>query len=245
MEPTYGDFDFDEVAHIDALRAELTKMENSDDPAGILSDLFMNGHKGSGGYISFGNSKIHKQVAIFNMNSATDCPNADTEHCQVPWSDCYAHVAENGLSPDALDKRRRQEYLWDNVDTHTFAEGMRRCFDRKQHEITAVRFSESGDFRHNSDIIRVNTVAKLLDVDVYTYSASDYLDWSNATAFTVNQSNDRRDYGERLYTAVPTVDDIPENGTQCPYEASDGEIKCGECRACINPDMGDIFITLH
>jgi hypothetical protein len=244
MEPTYGDFDFDDVAHIEKLRAEIRKMADSDDPAGILSDLFMNGHEGSGGYISFGNTKISKSVAIFNMNSATDCPNADTENCQVPWDDCYAHVAENGLSPDALDKRRRQEYLWDNVDVVTFAEGMRRCFDRKQHDITAVRFSESGDFRHDTDIIRVNRVAELLDTDVYTYSASDYLDWSEATAFTVNQSNDRRDYGDRLYTAVPTEDDIPEDAVQCAYEGA--EIKCGDCRMCIDKDFDkDVYITLH
>jgi hypothetical protein len=131
--PTYGRFDMSDVSNIDALKDEIYRINHADsyeESVKILSDIFMNGHDGSGGYITFGNTKIAKHVAIFNMNSATDCPNAqtienederDTGLCQVPWSDCYAHKAEN-IYPNALDKRRRQEYLWDNIDAATFAD---------------------------------------------------------------------------------------------------------------------------
>jgi hypothetical protein len=260
MEPTYGDFDFDNVAHIDALRAEIRKMSDSDDPAGILSDLFMNGHEGSGGYISFGNTKIASSTAIFNMNSATDCPNAKTMEngesetglCQVPWDSCYAHKAENGMSPAALDKRRRQEYLWDNVDAVTFAKALVQTFDRKQSDITSVRFSESGDFRHRSDIIKVDRIAQMIDTDVYTYSASHKLDWSEAEHFTVNQSNNQADYGDRLFSAVPEPEDVPEGAVTCPFELAkskgvdtDERPKCGDCRLCIDESGPDVYVLLH
>lgn len=262
MIPTYGEFDYSTVDEIDTLREHIKRMNDSNDPAGILSDLFMNGHEGSSGYLTFGNTKIAKNVAIFNMNSATDCPNAKTMEngetetglCQVPWEDCYAHKAENGLSPAALDKRRRQQYLWDNVDAVTFAEGLRRTFDRKRRDITAVRFSESGDFRHRGDIIKVNRIAQMIETDVYTYSASHKLDWSEATSdnFTVNQSNNMANYGDRLFSAVADKNDVPENGVICPFELArdkgidtDERPKCGECRLCVNDKGPDVYVLLH
>jgi len=130
------------------------------------------------------------------------------------------------------------------MDADTWAKAFNSMVSRKRNDVTAIRFSEAGDFRHKGDIIKVNRIAQLVDIDVYTYSASDYLDWSEATAFTVNQSNDRRDFGDRLYTAVPTEDDIPEDAVQCAYEGA--EIKCGDCRMCIDKDFDkDVYITLH
>lgn len=260
-EPTYGDFDFSTVDAIDTLKAEIKRMHKSDtDEVKILSDLFMNGHDGSAGYISFGNTKISKQIAIFNMNSATDCPNAktiengesETGLCQVPFSDCYAHKAENGLSPAALDKRRRQQFLWDNIDAVTFAKALEHVFDRKQHTITGVRFSESGDFRHRQDIIKVDRIAQMIDQDVYTYSASHKLDWSEAKHFTVNQSNNQADYGERLFSAVMEPEDVPEDGVICPFELArhndvdtDERPKCGSCRLCIDESGPDVYVLMH
>jgi hypothetical protein len=232
MEPTHGDYEISEVDGIDSLKERMKDADSIRDWSFILSD-----------YISFGNNKIADSVAIFNMNSATDCPNAQTDNCQVPWQDCYAHKAEN-IYPNTLDYRRRQEYLWDCMDADTWAKAFNSMVSRKRNDVTAIRFSEAGDFRHRGDIIKVNRIAQLVDFDVYTYSASDYLDWSEATAFTVNQSNERADFGDRLYTAVPTEDDIPEDAVQCAYEGA--EIKCGDCRMCIDKDFDkDVYITLH
>ncbi len=259
MEPTHGDFEFSEVDGIDALRRELKRMHESEDPAGVLAELFMNGHDGSTGYLSFGNTKIAKNVAIFNMNAATDCPNAKTREdgesetglCQVPWKDCYAHVAEDRF-PGTLPKHRRQEYLWDNVDAVTFAEALERVFDRKQRDITAVRFSESGDFRHKQDIIKVDRIAQMIDTNVYTYSASHKLDWSEAQHFTVNQSNNLADYGDRLFSAVESPEDVPEDAVTCPFELArhkgvdtDERPKCGDCNLCINSEGPDVYVLLH
>lgn len=247
MEPTYGEYDRDSVERVGALREQLRAMDSADtmeERVGILSDLFMNGHEGSSGYVKFGNHKIAKNVAIFNMNSATDCPNADTEHCQVPWSDCYAHQSETAY-PQALPFRRRQEILWDSVDAETFALALQDLFSRKQRDIVAIRFSQAGDFRNDHDITKVNAIAEIIEPIVYTYSASDYLSWDRATHFTVNASNDRRDYGDRRFGAIAEETDLPDGAVLCPFDKSDGDIKCGECRLCINESGPDVMVTLH
>lgn len=242
MEPTHGEYDITTVDGFDALQDRI-KSAGSDIEAWshILSD-----------YVQFGNSKIAKSVAIFNMNSATDCPNAETDNCQVDFDDCYAHKAEN-IYPQTLPYRRRQEYLWDNLDAETFAKAFVEMVSRKRNDVTAIRFSEAGDFRHRGDIIKVDRIAEILSAEgitCYTYSASDYLDWGDAENFTVNQSNNFSEYGDRLYSAVPEQQDIPTGAIQCPHDYqkskdADEPIKCGDCRACIDKDAPDVFITLH
>lgn len=184
------------------------------------------------------------------MNSATDCPNIGTDHCQVPKEDCYAFKAEN-MYPQPLAYRRRQEYLWDSMTADMFAEAFELLVERKRNSVDYLRFSEAGDFRSDSDIIRVNRIAELVDVDVYTYSASDYLNWDLAENFTVNQSNFISEYGDKAYTAIPEDmspeehNQLSDNAVQCPYEKSDGDVACGTCNLCMNENAPDVYITLH
>ena len=260
-----GGYDLSEVDGIDTLRSEIARMYESDDPAGVLADLLLNGHDGVSGYLTFGNNKVSKNTGIFNMNSATDCPNADSTEddqsevgvCQVPWKSCYAHKSEN-VYPNALKKRRLQAYLWDCSDPTTFAEALLRVKRRKRSPFEHLRVSESGDFRHNGDIRAWDTIARLLGdkINVYTYSASHKLSaWDTVEHFTVNQSNNLADYGDRRFAAVETVEDIPDDAIFCPFEAAnkngvsgDDRPKCGECTACIDNESDqnrDVFITIH
>lgn len=248
MEATRGDYNMSEVDGIDTLKERLENSDNVRDLSFILSD-----------YISWGNNKIHKSVAIFNMNSATDCPNADstesdqseTGACQVPWADCYAHKSEN-IYPDALAYRRRQEYLWDELSAEQWAGAFKSLIGRKRNPVSAIRFSEAGDFRHAEDVEKVDEIAKALateGIDVYTYSASHKIDWSSAEHFTVNQSNALADYGDRLFTALPEGSDLPDGMVWCPFDLSDKEgddrPKCGECKLCINDEGPNVAIRLH
>jgi len=266
-EPTHGDYDISDVNDIDSLMSKLKEINNCDTHSGrveIVAEMLMNGHEGVSGYLSFGNNKIAKNTGIFNMNSATDCPNAksdkdnqtDTGVCQVPWDMCYAHKAENQYD-DALKKRRLQEYMWDNVDALTFADALLRVKERKRSAFDYLRVSESGDFRHRGDIVKWNTIAEHLSdkIQVYTYSASHKLDWSEAEHFTVNQSNDLAEYGDRLFSAVMDSADVPDDAIFCPFEAAkengvktDERPKCGECTACVEPNAEqsrDVYITIH
>lgn len=265
MEATRGEYDIDSVEGIDVLRKEIQVMYDSDDPAGVLADLLMNGHEGVGGYLTFGNNKVAKNTGIFNMNSATDCPNADSSAdnpssvgvCQVPWEACYAHKSEN-VYPNALKKRRLQEYLWDCTDPDTFAEALLRIKSRKRSPFKHLRVSESGDFRHNGDIRAWDRIAELVsgEINVYTYSASHMLSaWDTVEYMTVNQSNDLADYGDRRFAAVDTMADVPDDAILCPFEAADRlgvdkdkRPKCGECTHCIKPateQPRDVYIPIH
>lgn len=265
MEPTQGDYDIDAVDGIDTLRDEIKRMYDSDNPADVLADLLMNGHKGVGGYLTFGNNKVAKNTGIFNMNSATDCPNADTSEsnqsetgvCQVPWSACYAHKSEN-VYKDALKKRRLQEYLWDCVNPEIFAEALLNVKSRKRSPFKHLRVSESGDFRHNGDIRAWDKIAEIVgdEINVYTYSASHKLSaWDTVEHFTVNQSNALSEYGDREFNAVSDVSDIPNDAIACPFEVAkangietDKRPKCGDCTACIEPKESqprDVYVLLH
>lgn len=251
-EATRGDYESDSVEGMDELKDRLAEAEDDRDLSFILSD-----------YITYGNTKIHDNTAIFNMNSATDCPNADTDEnnqsdtgsCQVPFESCYAHKAEY-IYDDVLPYRRRQEYLWDSLSAEEWAGAFKEIVSRKRNPVDYIRFSEAGDFRHEGDIRKVDRIAQYLatdGIDVYTYSASHKLDWSDATHYKVMQSNDLADYGDAQFSAVESVEDIPDDAIFCPYEAgkknglsADERIQCGECTKCIDQsEERDVYITLH
>jgi len=159
----YESYDIQAVEGIESLQSRMENADTVRDWSFILKD-----------YIQSGNNKISKTTAIFNMNSAHDCPNRESENCQVPWEDCYAGKAER-IYPQSLPYRRRQEYLWDCMTPELWAKAFETLNSRKRKPFTSIRFSEAGDFRHDADIIRVDRIAELLDVPVYTYSASDYI----------------------------------------------------------------------
>lgn len=206
-------------------------------------------------YIARGNSKIADEVRIFNMNSGTDCPNAHSENCQVGDA-CYAIKSEK-MYKQTLPYRRRQEYLWDSLDPDTFAKAFLAIVDRARSPVTALRFNQAGDMRDKHDVLKAERVAQLLnerDIDVYTYSASDYVDFSDTDHLTVNMSNARRPgYGDKHFTAVPhgleptDMDHLDETAVQCPYDKSDGadRFKCGECRLCMDSNAPDVYISIH
>lgn len=272
--PTHGDYDVTEVENFDNLMSVLTDINQADTyqkTVELVADVLMNGHKGVSGYLVFGNTKLSKKIGIFNMNAATDCPNAKTREdgesetgfCQVPWNDCYAHKAEY-IYKDTLDKRRLQEYLWDNIDAMTFADALLRVKERKRSAFEFVRVSEAGDFRHQGDISKWTNIARRLgdEITVYTYSASHKLDWSDREHFTLMASNARAPYGDKRYAyAIPRemledgqdaddvllIEDVEDNDDWmlCPYDRTDGDVKCGDCKACMVPQGPNVYITPH
>lgn len=216
---------------IDGLNTLISRMDDADS---IEEWSFI-----LGDYVQFGNKKLDKTIAIFNMGAANDCPNLGTDHCQVSDTDCYAAKSENRFQY-VEEYRQRQEYVWDSLDPDTFARAFLHIVDRKRNPVTALRFNVSGDFRTDGDIVRVNEVAKRLaphGIPVYTYSASDYLNWDLATHFTVNASNPDVDADQR-FAVVESAEEVPAGGFVCPGE-------CGPCKACMYPGGGDVYEVLR
>lgn len=233
----------DEVWGLDGLTGRIKAADTPEDWSYILGD-----------HIKVGNHKIAKNVAIFNICAASDCPNIDTERCQVPKEACYAHRDEktyhgsDGRGP--LSYRRRQEYIWDCLDAETFAEAFTLWMDRKTSDtdIEYIRLNESGDIRHRGDILKLEHIARILepDVSIYVYTASNHLEWDilDERTFVVNASNDlMRQYADNRFGVVSEYTD--EDGIVCPFDASDQEYKCGDCQLCMTKHGQDIQIEIH
>lgn len=156
------DFDVEQVNGINDLRQRIRDAEYADDPVEEWSFIL-------GDFLSYGNEKIADHVAIFNMGSAHDCPNLGTKFCQVDAKDCYAVRSENNF-PLPLHYRRKQEIIWMHLDAVTWARAFRRHYQRKRADVSALRFNESGDFRHRHDLLKADEIARRVDdlVDTYT-----------------------------------------------------------------------------
>ena len=230
-----------EIEGIDRLIARMQNCTNADGWSYILGD-----------YIKWGNNtKVANNVGIFSICSGHDCPNRFTGHCQVDGDECYAVRDENQYDY-VLDYVRRQEYLWDCLDAQTFADAFIKLVNRRRIKTDALKFNQAGDFRHPGDVFKVNYIAEQLkkyNISVFTYSASNWLDWSVATSdnLTVNQSNSIEEFGDRRYHAVDSKEEIPDDAVWCIYNRQtkedvdpENKTKCGECMMCIDDNAPDI-----
>lgn len=232
------DFDVEDVDRIQELRQDIRDTLYADDTVKAWSHIL-------GDHITCGNHKIADEVAIYNAGgAASDCPNLGTKHCQVAEEDCYA-VRTEDFRLQSLSARRRELIIWDHLDAVTFSRAFRAWHERKRNEVTALRLNESGDFRSRHDILKADGIARRISdiVDVYTYSASDYLPWNLTNDLVVNRSNDRSDFGHRRFHVVESKEEIPDVGLQCPHDLSDGDIKCGDCRLCIDEDAPRVYVV--
>lgn len=230
-------FDVDSVEGIDRFRRRIRDAEYAVDRIEKWSHIL-------GTYTSYRNAKIAPHVAIVNMSAAQDCVNYGTKYCQVEGSECFAARNERDF-PMPLHFRRKQEIIWSYLDPVTWAKAFRLHVQRKENDVTTIRLNEAGDFSSRHDILKVSEIARRLpEFDIYTYSASSWLEWAEADGFTVNRSNDG-DYGHRRYKVVDSAEEIPAGPEHvlCPYDATDGEILCGDCKLCINEDGPDIYVT--
>lgn len=230
------EFEVNKVTGIDKLRSRIRDAEYSLDRVEEWSYIL-------GDHLTYGNKKLDSAIAIFNMGTGHDCINKDTERCQVDGDECYAVRSEQNF-PNTTDARRRELIIWDHLDAGTFAKAFREHVERKRNEVTTLRLNESGDFRSRHDILKADEIARRLSdlVDTYTYSASSWLPFHERNHFTLNASNGDIPSAERRFIVVDEVSEIPDGGLRCPHDQSDAEIKCGECRLCIDTDAPTVYV---
>ena len=190
--------------------------------------------------VSFGNNKLDKNIAIFNMNSATDCPSEKLGLCDV-CDICYAKKAEKQYKA-VLPYRRRQEEYWDSVTAQKFVDDLMEKSTYKagakkgQLKIKFLRLSEAGDFKTQLDLDKADTIAGLLrkrGVMMYCYSARSDLDISGVKYLTINGSgwmaHNNFKIGKNL-----TEDD----GILCRGD-------CGPCTLCVHKRGITINVESH
>lgn len=178
--------------------------------------------------LAFGNRKLPKTTAIFNMTSATDCPSAARGVCKVA-DICYAKKAER-IYPGCLPARRAQSVYWkrtsaaefvtDFLEAVTYKAGAK----RGQYKVTVLRLSEAGDFATQADLNKAVEIAEGLSaagIGMYAYSAAHDFDYSDTKSLVVNGSGFMAD---NEFTAV-NKEDVVKSKPLCPGD-------CTKCSLC-------------
>lgn len=255
---TWYDWSAGEVDQLGELCRAIIEAENAPTPKSrrYRWSLILKWH-----FVTDGNQKVADNTIIYNICSATECPNLGTDRCQVPIESCYAY--SNEKNPffqsggfGSLDSRRRQQVIWDLLDAKTFAAGVLRMIGRMSNpsKVEAFRLDESGDFRHEGDVHKFNEVSRILSsygIDCYCYSASSepIVDWGclDERHFTLNASNsDVAKYADRVFSAEDKDELLQSDKLICPAELHGRDnIKCGECKLCQTANAGDIYVPLH
>lgn len=142
-----------------------------------------------------GNHKIGKDTLIINITSAHDCISRKLGLCKHPEK-CYAYSSEcfRVAHPiNCLKSRRKSARAWDKM---TDFEIVRQIEDKikisKKYKIKYLRFSESGDFKHQGDVEKLFRIANRLKniLNVYGYTARRDLDFRRVPDnMTINGSN--------------------------------------------------------
>lgn len=154
--------------------------------------------EGKTGLFTFGNMKLPRTFAIFNVTPCTRCPSDALDMCNVnnrvcsgcgqPFQ-CYGLNAELGYSKHtAVPFRIRQMRWWDIVTPEEFVATL---VENRCRTITHLRFSEGGDIRHIGDFRKMVGIARLLygrSIVTSVYTARSDIDLSDRWPLVVNGS---------------------------------------------------------
>ena len=187
------------------------------------------------GLFSFGNTKLPRTTAIFNMSSATDCRASRKGLCQLKnINKCYARKAEIQYPP-VLPFRRRQEEFWSKCTAHSFISKLLEC--SRTIPITHLRLNEAGDFKTQRCVGKAVKIAKILkdryDITTYCYTARIDLDFTKRGPLVINGSNFMVDNKYSI-----TYTDIKQGEPKCI-------MNCRLCDLCAQKGRKVIKVKLH
>ncbi len=185
---------------------------------------------------SWGNKKLPKTTAIFNITTALGCPANAKNLCQLadPNKECYAMKAER-LYPPVLPYRKRQLKFWKQNTAQEFVNQLVKEKCRKV--LSKLRLNEAGDFKNQADIVKAEEIAIILfnnlDVITYCYTARRDLDFSIRKHLIVNGSGFMVDnkfeisYNKNLSTGIVCGGD------------------CRVCSMCAIRAKREIYVKIH
>ena len=184
--------------------------------------------------LAYGNKKLPKSTAIFNLGSATFCPSKFTNQCKVSEI-CYALKSERQYK-QVLGYRMRQLKYYNSNSAYQFIEDFIEAIKHKAIKVTHLRINESGDFATQNQVNKLICIAQLLkhySIKVYVYTANDMLDYSNLMKVAiVNGSNEM--YSNRF----KVVDKINTNKVYCIAD-------CTKCNICTFKLKATIQVLKH
>lgn len=190
--------------------------------------------------MSNGNTKIGNDTLILNITSATDCPSRAMGLCQIPEK-CYA-IRPEKFRPGCLPYRRRQAYFFDSHTPQKIASAIISILKigKNSDRIRYIRFSESGDFKNQDDIDKLDKVAQLVgkvhcprgknSLIWYGYSARSDLDFSRVKKLLVKGSN--HDQGNNGIVIVRSLTKAEKSKKSIVIDGKRHLVCPGQCYGC-------------
>jgi hypothetical protein len=195
---------------------------------------------------SLGNKKIGKDTMIINLSSATDCISKRLGLCQHP-NKCYAMKAER-LYPQVLPFRRKQEKIFNTLSAFEIAKQIIEINKKKRNKIKYLRINESGDFRNQLDIKKVNLIAMLLKkegIKVYTYTHRKDLNFDNLSDnLTINSSYKDKKISNR-FIALAEKKYNKVNSIKKDKKIVNCKMDCTNCNLCKVSNNLTILCKMH
>lgn len=145
-------------------------------------------------YIAFGNKKLPKTTAIYNIGTWFLCEGRLKGFCEL-HEVCYAKVRE--IMGSVIKSRLNNYYFWKTNDAKTIAMFISYSIQSKQfseeNKINLLRFNEVGEFENQEDLEKMvevsNIVYEQTGVNSYTYTHNRELDFSiDRPHLTINGS---------------------------------------------------------
>lgn len=145
-------------------------------------------------YIAFGNKKLPKTTAIYNIGTWFLCEGRLKGFCEL-HEVCYAKVRE--IMGSVIKSRLNNYYFWKTNDAKTIAMFISYSIQSKQfseeNKINLLRFNEVGEFENQEDLEKMveisNIVYEQTGVNSYTYTHNRELDFNiDRPHLTINGS---------------------------------------------------------
>ena len=152
---------------------------------------------------SFGNTKLPKTTATFNMTSAKNCPSRKLVLCNAVIDGkcyCYADKSER-MWPSTKKFRAKQQAWWKKISVKGFCDRLIKespkdyiggrngtvCFS-----VDKLRFNEAGDFPDQESVDKAQAIAMRLEekygIETYCHTSRSDLDFRHCFHLKVRGS---------------------------------------------------------
>lgn len=193
--------------------------------------------------LKFGNHKLDKKIAIFNMGTAQDCPSKKLGLCATvnKGINCYARNPEIQYKEHVLNYRNRQNEFWRTHTEQEIIDYFSSIISRKRTKTTYFRYNEASDFHTQQDISKLSGISKALkdkyNIITYGYTARSDLDFSNVN-FIVRGSDFKCNNGKTI--VLKRGESWPDGYKLCPG------VSCGnKCLNCMQESEVNIAFRKH
>ena len=144
-------------------------------------------------HIAFGNKKLPKTTAIYNIGTWFLCEGRLKGFCEL-HEVCYAKCRE--IMGNTIKSRLNNYYFWKTNDARTIASFIVysiKAESMKGDKINLLRFNEVGEFENQEDLVKMRDISNIVyeqtGVKSYTYTHNRDLDFNiDRPHLTINGS---------------------------------------------------------